>query len=102
MVLTLQRQKELHGLSPNVHIHVYVSDLYIPTIGLPVLLQENRGTDPLEYINRSQTHECGIGTEEALFLFWEYRNGIFVAVHCIISSLKRPPPAKHIIYTYIY
>jgi hypothetical protein len=26
-------KKELHGLSPNLHIHVSVSDLYIPRIG---------------------------------------------------------------------
>ncbi len=32
--------KELRGLSPNFHIHVSVSDSYIPTIGLPILLQE--------------------------------------------------------------
>jgi hypothetical protein len=29
------------GLSSNSYIHVSVSDLYIPTIGLPILLQEN-------------------------------------------------------------
>ncbi len=28
------------GLSPNFHIHASVSDLYIPTIGLPILLEE--------------------------------------------------------------
>jgi hypothetical protein len=40
------REKELRGLSPNFHIHVSVSDLYIPTIGLPIiLLQENMWTD---------------------------------------------------------
>jgi hypothetical protein len=49
MNTTLQRQnaenlkqifpeKELRGLSPNFHIHVSVSDLYIPRIGLPILL----------------------------------------------------------------
>ncbi len=49
--LTLQRQnteiskqifpkKEYRGLSPNFHIHVPVSDLYIPMIGLPILLEE--------------------------------------------------------------
>jgi hypothetical protein len=34
-------EKELRGLSPNFHIHVSVSDLYIPMIGLPILLREN-------------------------------------------------------------
>jgi hypothetical protein len=28
-------EKELRGLGPNFHIHVSVSDLYIPTIGPP-------------------------------------------------------------------
>ncbi len=38
--------KELHGHSPNFYIHVSVSDLYIPTMDLPILLQENMWTDP--------------------------------------------------------
>jgi hypothetical protein len=38
--------KEFCGLSPNFHIHVSVKDLYIPTIGLHILLQENMWTDP--------------------------------------------------------
>jgi hypothetical protein len=33
-------EKELRGHSPNFHIHMSVSDLYIPTIDLAVLLQE--------------------------------------------------------------
>ena len=33
-------EKEYRGLSPNFHIHVSVRDLYIPTIGLPFLLEE--------------------------------------------------------------
>jgi hypothetical protein len=48
---TLQRQnaenlkqifpeKEYRGLSPNFHIHVSVSQLYILTMGLPFLLEE--------------------------------------------------------------
>jgi hypothetical protein len=48
---TLQRQnteifkqifpeKEYRGLSPNFHIHASVSELYIPTTGLPILLEE--------------------------------------------------------------
>ncbi len=39
-------EKELRGQSPNFHIHVSVSDLYIPTIDLPILWQENMWTDP--------------------------------------------------------
>jgi hypothetical protein len=30
-------EKELSGQSPNFHLHVSVSDLYIPTIDLPIL-----------------------------------------------------------------
>jgi hypothetical protein len=30
--------KELPGYSPNFYIHVSVNDLYIPLIGVPVLL----------------------------------------------------------------
>jgi hypothetical protein len=33
-------EKEYRGLSPNFHIHVSVSELYIPTMGLPFLLEE--------------------------------------------------------------
>ncbi len=36
-----------------------VIDLHISRIGLPILLQGNMWTDPGNYINRSQTHECG-------------------------------------------
>ncbi len=39
-------EKELHSLSPSFLIHVSVSDLHIPTIGLPILLQENMWTVP--------------------------------------------------------
>ncbi len=34
------RNKEYRGLSPNFHIHVSVRDLYIATIGVPILLEE--------------------------------------------------------------
>ncbi len=37
-------EKELRGHSPNFHIHVSVSDLYIPTIDRPILLQEIYGS----------------------------------------------------------
>jgi hypothetical protein len=51
LTTTLQRQnaenlkqifpkKEYRGLSPNFHLHVSVSELYIPTMGLTFLLEE--------------------------------------------------------------
>jgi hypothetical protein len=54
-------EKELPGLSPNFHIHVSVSDLYIPSTGPHIFLQQNMQTDRRNrtYINRSQTRECG-------------------------------------------
>jgi hypothetical protein len=41
----IPRKRIAHGLNPNFHSHVSVSDLYIPKIGLPILLQENIWTD---------------------------------------------------------
>ncbi len=38
---------------PNFHIHVSVSDLYMPTMGLPFLLEEICG--PILGINKSLT-----------------------------------------------
>jgi hypothetical protein len=38
-------EKELRSLSTNFHIHVFVSDIFITTISLPILLQENIWTD---------------------------------------------------------
>jgi hypothetical protein len=46
-------EKEYWGLSPNFHIHVSVSELYIPTMGLPFLLEEMCG--PLLGIYKSLT-----------------------------------------------
>ncbi len=38
-------EKELGGHSPNYHIQVSMSDLYITRTGLSILLQENMWTD---------------------------------------------------------
>jgi hypothetical protein len=48
---------DLRGLSTNFHIHVSVSDLYIPRIGPHISLQQIRQTDPGN-IEISQIYEC--------------------------------------------
>jgi hypothetical protein len=49
---------KLAGLVPNSYIHNSVNDLYIPTIGLPILLQEKKWTDRVNlYIAHSYINE---------------------------------------------
>jgi hypothetical protein len=38
-------EMKLRGLVPNSNVHVSVSNLYIPRISPPILLQQNRQTD---------------------------------------------------------
>ncbi len=78
--------KEYRGLSPNFHIHASVSDLYIPTIGLPILLEEI--CRPILGLYKSQTGTwmLKIGAEAALFPEKEYIKGIFLTV-CMLMSV---------------
>ncbi len=69
-LVTLQRQntviskqifpeKEYRGLSPNFHIHASVSDLYILTIGLPILLEEICGQSDAKESTFGDVWKCG-------------------------------------------
>ncbi len=73
------------GLVHSSYIHVSVSDFYIHALGLLILLQENRSTDPwnIEIAHRYKTVE--IRTEAEQFLFGEYTKRIFFAVHHTLS-----------------
>ncbi len=70
MLPTLQRQnadnlkqifpeKEYRGLSPNFHIHVSLSELYKFSRWVCLFCWRKYVDRSWEYINRSQTHECG-------------------------------------------
>ncbi len=72
-------EKELRSHSPNFHIHVSVADLFIPTVDLPILLQEICG--PIQGIYKSLIDTCMREMAEAAqFPEKEYINGIPFAV----------------------
>jgi hypothetical protein len=73
---------ELHDLSPNVHIRVSVSDLYIPRISPQIFLQQNRHTEFWKYINLAQIYECRTGRQNIVILFWKLTVS-FLGIHTV-------------------
>jgi hypothetical protein len=81
-MLFLFPEKELCGLNPNFHIHVFVRDLHIPKFDQPIFLQQNRQTDQRNIQTKKHTNtNIWIGTVAAQFLSWDYLFRIF----CIVS-----------------
>ncbi len=63
---------KLRGLSLNIHIHVSVSDLYIPRIGPHIWLQQNRQTDPGNIKVSHRYMSVGVRRQNAIILFWKW------------------------------
>jgi hypothetical protein len=62
-----------------------VSDFYISRLGLPILLQQNRQTDPGNILIAQRNINVVIGNEAAQFLVWGYINPIFGTVLSALS-----------------
>jgi hypothetical protein len=73
--------KQDYNVLMSQFLHSYIREIFIYFLDRSAYSAAGKYVDPSwEYKNRSQTHECGIGTEATQFPEKEYINGIFVAV----------------------
>ncbi len=86
-------------LSPNFHIHVSVSDLYIPSIGhlFPAAEWADRSW---EYMNRTQKHECrnwdwGRAVSLLGIFVSNIRYSIFAVFPIVATMLNCFPPSSN-------
>ncbi len=70
-------EKELRGLSPNIHIYVSVTVLNIPRIGPHIFLQQNRQTD---FGNIKIAHKHFLGNSFSWNICFEF------SVLCLCSA----------------
>jgi hypothetical protein len=77
-------EMKLRGFVPDFYINVSVSDLYIPTLSPPILLQQNKQTYPGNIQIAHRYMNVGIGYDAALFISW---NICFeFSVQCLLAS----------------
>ncbi len=81
--------KENRGLSPNFHIHAPVSELYIPTMGLPFLLEEICGPILGIYKWLTDTWLWKWGWGRAIPRKGIYKRNCHVAVHPVCKCSSR-------------
>jgi hypothetical protein len=91
-------EKELRGHSPNFHIHVSLSDLYMYSHDGSAYSSTGKYVDrSSEYINRSQTHECGNwdwvrAIPRKGIHKWDFRCSVCLAV----GGLQTPPSPPYL------
>ncbi len=81
---------KLSGLVPNFHIHISVRDLYISTVGPPILLQQYRQTD---CGNKKIAHRymiVGIGNEAGPCSFISGHICFAFSMQCLCSTTPLP------------
>jgi hypothetical protein len=78
-----------------------MSDLYIPRIGLPILLQPKSQTDPGYILIAHRYINVETGKEAVQFHFWEYINRILGTVLSALPDLSFSATGDLLLYIYL-
>jgi hypothetical protein len=86
---------KLRGFNPNFRINVSVSDLYIPTVGPPILLQQYIG-GPIVGIQIAHRYiNVGIKNEAVQFDLWEFYFEFLVQCLCSLGFTASVLGSRH-------